>query len=449
MAGLYPDAELYDRMPYNLEAEQAVLGSILIDPSSIDVAMGYVRPDCFFKPENREIFSILVTMFTAGETIDVITVLETAKQQKVFDTDESAKIYIASLVEVVPSASNIESYAKIVVEKYYLRCLIGVAGDIIENTADGHGDAGILLDSAEQRIFEIRQGRDTRGLMKFSDIMVDVYDRLQKLSGDGRDELLGEPTGFSDLDDMLTGLNKSDLILIAARPAMGKTSFALNIASNVAQKTDKAVAIFSLEMTKEQVVTRMLSSEASIQGTKLRTGDLEGDDWVRLSQAAAKLSGSKLFIDDSSGITVPEMKAKLRRIKNLGLVVIDYLQLMSSGKRSENRVQEVSEMTRNLKIMAKDLNVPVLTLSQLSRSPDSRSEHRPMLSDLRESGSIEQDADIVLFLYRDVYYNKESDDRNMAECIVAKNRHGEVGTIPMNFDGKYTRFGLSENRYED
>ena len=432
-------------MPYNLEAEQAVLGSILIDPSSIDRAMDYLRPDSFFKPEHRDIYSIMISMFTAGETMDIITVLEAAKAQGVFDTDEAAKAYLAQLVEVVPSASNIESYARIVVEKYYLRCLIGVAGDIIDNTAGGHGDASTLLDSAEQRIFEIRQGKDTRGLVKFSDIMVDVYDRLQKLSGEDRRQLLGEPSGFSDLDDMLTGLNKSDLILLAARPAMGKTSFALNIATNVAKKTDKAVAIFSLEMTKDQVVTRMLSSEASIPGHQLRTGELQGEDWVRLSQAASILSNCKLYVDDSSGITVPEMKAKLRRIKNLGLVVIDYLQLMSSGKRSENRVQEVSEMTRNLKIMAKDLDVPVLTLSQLSRSPDSRADHRPMLSDLRESGSIEQDADQVLFLYRDEYYKNEKEDptaveTGTSEVIVAKNRHGELGTVKLAWFGEFTQF---------
>ena len=309
---------------------------------------------------------------------------------------------------------------------------------------EGAGDARQLLDAAEQRIFEIRQGKDATGLQRIDEIIVDAYDHLQKLSGDNREEYSGIPSGFKGLDNLLTGLNKSDLILLAARPAMGKTSFALNIATNVALRSKKAVAIFSLEMTKEQLVLRMLSSEASIPSNSLRTGQLKPDDWVKLAASADVLSKSRIYVDDTSGINVAEMKAKLRRIEDLGLVVIDYLQLMSSGRRVDNRVQEVSEITRSLKIMAKDLDVPVITLSQLSRGPDARADHRPILSDLRESGSIEQDADIVLFLYRDAYYNRDSDEHNIAECIVSKNRHGETDSVKLTWDGQFTRFGNPE-----
>lgn len=384
-------------------------------------------------------------MFTSGQPIDIITVLERAKNEQVFSSEQDAKLYLTQLVQVVPSTANVESYAQIVQEKYYVRCLILAARDIIENSRDVSYDAKTLLDTAEQRIFEIRKGRESRGLQRINEIIISAYDHLQQLSGADKSAYLGTPTGFTQLDNMITGLNKSDLILLAARPAMGKTAFALNVATNVAKK-GKTVAVFSLEMSKEQLVQRVLSSEAKVQSHLLRTGNLATDDWTRLAEAAEILSKVPLYIDDSTGITIAEMKARLRRVKDLGLVVIDYLQLMTSGRRSENRVQEVSEMTRGLKILAKDLNVPVITLSQLSRGPEMRGldARRPVLSDLRESGSIEQDADLVLFLYRDAYYNKDTEDQNIAECIVAKNRHGETDTVKMAWNGQYTLFGNLE-----
>lgn len=436
-------------LPFSIEAEQSVLGTILIDSSCITQVMEYINAECFYKEEHKEIYSSMVSMFTAGEPIDFVTVLEACKAESVFESYETAKVYLTQLVQLVPSTSNVDAYAKIVQDKYYIRSLILAARDIIQNASDGMTDAGTLLDSAEQKIYEIRQGRETRGLTPISSIIFETYDHLQKLTGEGKEAFLGAPSGYSDLDRVLTGLNKSDLILLAARPGMGKTSFALNVASNVAKGTGRTVAVFSLEMSKEQLVTRMLSSEAMISSQSLRTGNLKSDEWIRLAEAASVMSKAPIFIDDSSGITVSEMKAKLRRLKDLGLVVIDYLQLMSSGKRSENRVQEVSEMTRNLKIMAKDLNVPIITLSQLSRSTEARTDHRPMLSDLRESGSIEQDADIVLFLYRDAYYNRESEEQNLSECIVAKNRHGETNSIKLYFDGQYTRFLPVEMNRDD
>lgn len=438
------------QMPYSLEAEQSVLGAVLVEPPCISRVLELLKPESFYRRQHVELFGIMVRMFTSGKPIDVVTVLSEAIGDEVFQTEGEAKLYLTQLVQVVPSVANVESYAQIVQEKYYVRCLITAARDIIENSRDASYDAKTLLDSAEQRIYEIRQGRESRGLQRISEIIVTAYDNLQRLSGAEKDEYLGVPTGFTQLDNAITNLNKSDLILLAARPAMGKTAFALNIATNVAKK-GKTVAVFSLEMSKEQLVQRVLSSEAKVQSNLLRTGNLATDDWTRLAEAAEILSKVPLYIDDSTGITIAEMKARLRRMKDLGLVVIDYLQLMSSGKRSENRVQEVSEMTRGLKILAKDLDVPVITLSQLSRGPEMRGldARRPVLSDLRESGSIEQDADLVMFLYRDAYYNKDTEDVNIAECIIAKNRHGETDTVKLVWDGQYTLFSNPElNRYE-
>ena len=433
--------QLYtQQLPYSLEAEQSVLGAILIDPACITRVMEYIKPESFYRPQHQELFSALTRMFVSSQTIDFITVLEMAKREGIFDTDEDAKIYLTQLAQIVPSTANVESYAKIVQEKSYIRSLILASQKVIDLSRDGSTDARTLLDMAEQSIFDIRQGRDASGLTRIDEIILQTYDRLQKLSGEDKEQYMGLPTGFAALDSIITGLNRTDLILVAARPGMGKTAFGLNIAANVATKTGKQVAVFSLEMGKEQLVTRLLSSEALIQSGSLRTGNLKPDDWVKLAMSAQVLSQAPIYIDDTPGVTVAEMKAKLRRFRDLGLVVIDYLQLMSTGKRSENRVQEVSEITRSLKIMAKELNVPVITLSQLSRGPESRTDHRPMLSDLRESGSIEQDADIVMFLYREAYYNRECEEQNTAECIVAKNRHGETDSVKMGWDGQFTRF---------
>ncbi len=445
----YETSPVSAQMPYSLEAEQSVLGCILLDFSCISDVMQYISAESFYRKSHQEIFSVMLSMFSSGSAADYLTILESVRRAEIFESDEDAKVYLTSLAETVPSIANVVSYAQIVQEKAYLRNLLKISQDIMTNVAQKEDDPKKLLDSVEQRIFEIRQGREAGGLTRIDEILIQAYDKLQKLSSEDSAKYKGLPTGFKELDNITTGLNASDLLILAARPGMGKTSFALNIATNVAKKSDKDVAVFSLEMSKEQLALRLLSSEARVVSNALRTGELSSDDWERIAVNAEALSKAPLYIDDTSGITVAEVKAKCRRLRNLGLIVIDYLQLMSSTRRTDNRVQEVSEITRSLKIMAKELNVPVITLSQLARGPEARTDKRPMLSDLRESGSIEQDADLVLFLYRDEYYNKESDP-HIAECIVAKNRHGETATVQMAWDGKFTKFsGLEKFRSEN
>ena len=435
-------SEIYlnNKLPNNLEAEQSVLGSILVDSSCISKVIETLKPEYFYTKQNKEIFVIMIKMFMLSNPIDVVTVLGEVVKEKIFEKEEDSKVYLVKLIEMVPSAANALSYAKIVYETYLARELILTANDIVEKCNSSESDSSDLIEYAEQKIFDIRKGQESGEVVKLSKVLLDNYDKLQKIGSGNGEDYLGIPTGYSDIDRITTGLNKTDLVLIAARPAMGKTSFALNIATNVAINQNKKVVVFSLEMGKEQLANRILSSQAMIKGSLLRTGKLTSDDWIRISEATQILYKSNIYIDETPGITVGQMKAKLRRIKDVDLVVIDYLQLMSSGKRIESRVQEVSEITRGLKIMAKELKVPVITLSQLSRSTETRSDHRPMLSDLRESGSIEQDADIVMFLYRENYYRPDNGEENIAECIVAKNRHGETGSVRMGWDGEYTRF---------
>lgn len=441
-------------LPYSSDAEQSVLGAILIDSQCMNrVAEILPRGDYFYLANHKIIYSVMLNMFTMGKPIDYVTVLDELKCESGFD-EVTGRTYLLQLAQVVPSISNVEAYAYIVRDKYDIRSLIITAREIMEDAADGTVDATDLLDSAEQRIFDIRRRKDMQGLQRINEIIIQTFDRLDMLNSEDSDSVRGIPTGIKDLDNTITGLNRSDLILLAARPGMGKTSFALNIARNVAVQENKKVAFFSLEMTKEQLTSRLLSTEAMVGGVKLRTGKLSEDEWIRLIEGGDVLSKSQIYFDDTPGITVPEMKAKLRRLKDVDLVVIDYLQLMSGGKRIDNRVQEISEITRNLKIMAKEINVPVITLSQLSRASEQRAEHRPMLSDLRDSGSIEQDADIVMFLYREDYYSNadgqdEDTDRNSGECIVAKNRHGEARTVPLHWQGEFMRFtGQEVNRRE-
>ncbi|MGN0602702.1 MAG: replicative DNA helicase [Oscillospiraceae bacterium] len=433
--------------PYSLEAEQSVIGAIMIDTDALSTAMNYLKPESFYIAMHRELYSIITHNFALGVKSDVITVLDEAVRSGVFENSAAGKEYLFSISNDVPSTKNIESYCKIVAEKYYLRSLITASKEIMEMCARGEESAEMMLDFAEQKIFEIRQGRETDGLRRIEDVVVEAYDDISKKSGEDREKYLGMGSGFSKLDGVITGLNKSDLLIVAARPAMGKTSFVLNIAANVCRhRNDKEVVIFSLEMSNEQLVTRMLSSESLVESEKLLKGTIHDDDWTKLADGAERLSRMQIYLDDTAGITVTQMKAKLRRMKHLGLVIIDYLQLMSSGRRIDNRVTEISEITRQLKLMAKELNVPVIVLSQLSRSVESRTDKRPVLSDLRESGSIEQDADIVMFLYRDHYYNKEKcPDPTLAECIVAKNRHGETGTVPLRWNGQFTLF-LTDDR---
>lgn len=433
-------------LPYNLEAEQTVLGALLLDPEALSVAMDYIKPDSFYVTKHRDLFSIIIRQFSLGVKTDIITVIDEAVRENIFESSSAAKEYLANIMESVPTTKNIESYCKIVEEKYYTRSLITSAKEIIEAATAGQESAQQLLDFAEQKIYDIRQGKAADGLTKIDEVVLEAYDDLGRKSGPDKEKYIGAKSGFSDLDRVITGLNKSDLIIVAARPAMGKSVFALNLASNFARRNrDMEAVIFSLEMSKEQNVTRMLSSESFVELDYLMKGNISGEQWTKLAQGAESLSGMNIYLDDTAGITVPQMKAKLRRLKNLGLVVVDYLQLMNSNRRIDNRVNEISEITRQLKLMAKELNVPVITLSQLSRAVESRTDKRPMLSDLRESGSIEQDADIVMFLYRDAYYNKDTQDPTLAECIVAKNRHGETGTVNLRFSGQYQLFsGVSK-----
>ncbi len=427
-------------LPHSIEAEQSVLGAIISQPSVLPDVIELIKPEYFYNDQHKALYSIMLQMNSMSLPVDIVTVLNEAEKQHIFESPAEGRRYLAEIGNMLPSTANIQSYCKIVADKYFLRSLSFVAKTILDEVQSGEQDAQLLLDSAEQKIYDIRQGKDVRGLVPLSEAIAEAYDRLGKISGPDKEKYVGARTGFTLLDSITSGLNKSDLIIIAARPGMGKTSFAMNIATNVARRAEKEVVTFNLEMSKEQIATRILSTEALVESNTLRNGRISGDDWVKLATSAGYLSTLPLYIDDTASMTVQQMKAKLRRTKNLGLVIIDYLQLMESTSRSDNRVTVISEITRQLKVMAKELNVPVILLSQLSRAVESRTDKRPMLSDLRESGSIEQDADIVLFLYRDAYYNKESQRQNISECIVAKNRHGETGTVELIWDGQFTRF---------
>ncbi len=442
-------------MPYSPEAEQAVLGAIILDSTVFDKVVDYIKsPDYFYVALHKLIFMQMQEMINFGAAIDFVTLLEKLKQNKAFD-EATGKTYLYDLVNNCPSISNAEAYAKVIADKYNIRRLITASREIIDDASAGDEEPAVLIDSAEQKIFDIRKGNEKSGLERINSVILQTFDRLDALNSETDDSMKPISTGIGDLDRVITGLNRSDLILLAARPGMGKTSFALNIARNAACQSKKTVAFFSLEMSKEQLASRLLSTEALISGTKLRTGKLSEEEWSRLIPASDVLSKAELYLDDTPGITITEMKSRLRRLRNLDLVVIDYLQLMGSGRRIDNRVQEISEITRNLKILAKEMNVPVITLSQLSRASEQRTDHRPQLSDLRDSGSIEQDADIVLFLYREGYYSEKNAeqaaptaDMNSGECIVAKNRHGEAKSVKLHWQGEFMRFTGTEARDE-
>ncbi|WP_312634717.1 replicative DNA helicase [Oscillibacter sp.] len=442
---------LLRQTPHSLEGEQAVLGSVLIDPDCVKEVVDKLRPEDFYLRQNREIFETICSMFTYAKPIDGITVAEEMQKNGTYD-ENTTRAYLAQLIEITPTAANVLEYASIVRDKALLRAVAQAASEITAMVQEGGGEAAETLEAAEQRIFAIRRGQGAQGMTPVRQVLPDVLDRLSEMS-ESDSGMPGLSTGLSMLDTKITGLNKSDLILLAARPGMGKTSMALNMALNVAKGTDRSVAVFSLEMSKEQLVLRLLSSEALVESNKLRTGSLRETDWERIADAATVLNRVDIRIDDNPLLSVADMNAKCRRLDNLGLVVIDYLQLMTSAggksKGGENRQQVVSDISRTLKIMAKELDVPVICLSQLSRANEKRDDKRPMLSDLRESGAIEQDADIVLFLYRDDYYNEDSEKRNIAECIVAKNRHGETGKVELKWVPEYTMFGTLETRYDD
>jgi len=442
---------LLRQMPHSLEGEQAVLGSMLIDPDCIKDVMDKLQPGDFYLRQNREIFETIYSMFTYARPVDGITVAEEMQKNGTYD-DKTTRSYLAQLMEITPTSANVMEYVAIVRDKSLLRAVAQAASDITAMVQSGGGEAAETLEAAEQKIYAIRRGQGARSMVPVRQVLPEVLDRLAEMS-EGGNHLPGLSTGLSAVDNKITGLNKSDLILLAARPGMGKTSFALNVALNVAKSTEKTVAVFSLEMSKEQLTMRLLSTEALVENNRLKTGSLRETDWAKIADASTVLNRVDIRMDDNPMLSVADMNAKCRRLENLGLVVIDYLQLMTSaGGRSsggENRQQVVSDISRTLKIMAKELNVPVLCLSQLSRANEKRDDKRPMLSDLRESGAIEQDADIVLFLYRDDYYNEDSEKHNIAECIVAKNRHGETGKVELRWLPEYTSFGTLENRYDE
>ena len=429
------------QLPHSVEAEQAVLGSILIDSRCLTDVIGIIRPEDFYLQQNREIYETIYTMFNFSQTVDPVTVLDKMRELGVYH--DNSREYVLQLMEITPTAANAVRYANIVKDKAMLRALSDASTDISQMVSEQVGTTSEILEAAEKKIYAIRKGERGDSLEPISVTLHKVFDRLTELS-QSDSAIPGMSTGMRDLDKKINGLNNSDLLLVAARPAMGKSAFALNLALNVAKKYKKTVAIFNLEMSREQLAMRLLAIESFVDGQKMQTGKLTEEEWSKLSMASVALSQTDIRIDDNPSITVAEMNAKCRRVENLGMVVIDYLQLMNGsgyGKGGgDSRVNIVSDISRSLKIMAKELNVPVICLSQLSRGPESRTDKRPMLSDLRESGAIEQDADEVIFLYRDEYYNENTEDKGVAECIVSKNRHGEVGTVKLQWVPQYQTF---------
>ena len=442
---------LLRQMPHSLKGEQAVLGSILIDPDCVNKVMGKLRPEDFYLKQNREIFETILSMFTNARHIDGITVCEEMQQNGVYD-EQTTRSYLAQLMEITPTSANVMEYVKIIRDKSLLRALAKAAGEITAMVQEGLGEARDILEASEQKVYAIRRGNGSQELTPVAQLIKPFLDQLNDLAS-GKTGLPGLPSGFSAVDQKIHGLNKSDLILLAARPGVGKSSFAMNMALNVARQSQKTVAVFSLEMSKEQLLVRLMASEGLVDLNRLMTGRLSASDWGKVTQAARTLRQTDIRIDDNPMLTAADMNAKCRRLENLGLVIVDYLQLMSSsGGKSyagENRQQAVSDISRMLKIMAKELNVPVICLSQLSRANEKREDKRPMLSDLRDSGAIEQDADIVIFLYREDYYKEDTENRNVAECIVAKNRHGETGKVPLRWAPEYVTFSTLEMRFDE
>ena len=436
--------------PNDIEAEQAVLGSMLTDKDAVISAIELLKPEDFYREDNKIIYTAILSLYNRAEPIDIITLKSELISMGKFDNIGGLE-YLVELPEKVPTTANVDKYIKIVEEKSILRNLIKTANEIITLGYDPTEEVENIMDNAEKKIFDIMQSKNQKGYTPIKDILVETFAQIEQLYNQ-KQHITGVPTGFADLDYKTSGLHGSDLVLVAARPAMGKSAFALNIATNAAVRAKVPVAIFSLEMSKEQMVNRILCSEAMVDSNKVRTGKLDEQDWTKLASALGPLSEADIFIDDTPGISVMEIRAKCRKLKlekGLGLVVIDYLQLItaSTNRRGGSREQEIAEISRSLKILAKELDIPVIALSQLSRAPEQRPDHRPMLSDLRESGSIEQDADKVIFLYRDDYYNEDSEKKNIAEVIMAKHRAGSTGTVELLWLGNYTKFvNIDKNR---
>jgi replicative DNA helicase len=427
--------------PYNLEAEQAVLGSMMIDKEAVYIALEILEAEDFYKEAHQLLFTTIVNLEAKAEPVDMVTLTEELHRQNSVEKIGGVG-YIAEVANVVPTAANARHYAEIVAEKAILRKLIRVSTNIANRCYEDQEETCDLLDSAEKMILEIADNRNFSGLVPLKKVLSDTLEKIEFMAGN-KGNITGIPSFYNDLDSMTSGWQPSDLIILAARPAMGKTSFGLNIAQNAAIKGKKPVAIFSLEMSKEQLVQRMMSSEAMIDQHKLRTGRLQDEEWVRLTKASQPLSTAEIFIDDTPAISVLELRAKARRLKvekGLGLIIIDYLQLMQVGKRSENRQQEISEISRSLKALARELNVPIMALSQLSRAVEQTQDKRPALSHLRESGALEQDADLVMFIYREDYYNPESEKPGIAEIIIAKHRNGPTGSVELGFIKEFTKF---------
>ena len=433
--------EILGRIPPNdVQAEQAVLGSMLVDKDAVLTVIEILKPEDFYRNEHEEIYAAIIDLYSANKPIDLLTLKEQLRIRGKYDIINGFE-YLASLTNPMYLLSNVESYANIVLEKSILRKLIKAANQISKEGYDATDDAVSIVERAEKEIFNIVQKKNTAySLIK--DVLIDTFDNLEELST-RESGVVGLPSGFADIDNMTLGFMPGQLIVLAARPAMGKSALALNILTNAAVKNNKAVVYFSLEMSKEELVSRILASEAMVDSSSIRSGKLQDEDWINLTNASGILSEAKIILDDASGFSPIELRAKCRKLKmeyDIGLVVIDYLQLMDAGKASSSRQEDISGISRSLKVLAREIGVPIIALSQLSRAPEQRIDHRPMLSDLRESGSIEQDADIVMFLYRDDYYNKESEKKNVAEVIIAKNRAGSTGTAEVLWLSQYTKF---------
>lgn len=433
-------------IPYSIEAEQSVLGSILLDKDLLMMVADQLTREDFYAEQNAEVYDAMLSLFRKQEPIDLVTLTNLLRNRGVFER-AGGIAYLTNLATAPDFSENIMAYAKIVKDKSILRRLISASTETIQNCYNTELEIEYVLERAEKVVFDVAQIKDDKGLVPIETVVFDTFEMLQDLYT-RKEKLTGLTTGFTDLDRKLGGMQKTDLILIAARPAMGKTAFSLNIAQNAALKDNAKVAIFNLEMSREQLIQRMIASTSHVELNKLKTGALEDEDWNRVTQGVNVLLSTNIHIDDSPGITANELRSKCRKLKvekGLDLVLIDYLQLMEGDSRTESRQQEISKISRSLKILAKELQCPVVALSQLSRAPEARSDHRPMLSDLRESGAIEQDADLVMFLYRDDYYHKDSEQKNITEIIIAKHRHGEVGTVPLTWLGQYQLFRDTAN----
>ena len=438
--------------PHDIEAEQAVLGSCLTDKDAVMDAVEKLRPESFYREDSKLIFEAIFNLYNRSEPVDLVTVKDELTSMGSFENIGGYE-YLATLPDKVPTTTNVQKYIEIVEEKSTLRNLIKTANEIIELGYNPTEEVDSIMAGAEKKIFDIMQKKNQKSYTPIKDVLIESFTKLEELYNQ-KSKITGVPTGFADLDDKTAGLHGSDLILIAARPAMGKTAFALNIAAHAAIRENVPVAVFNLEMSKDQLVNRMLCMEAMVDSNKVMTGKLDEDDWSKLASVVGPMSDAGIYIDDTPGISITEIRTKCRRLKmekNIGLVVIDYIQLIqgSGSRKNGSREQEIAEISRSLKILAKELNVPVIALSQLSRAVESRPDHRPMLSDLRESGSIEQDADIVMFLYRDDYYNPDSEEKDISEVIIAKHRAGSTGTIKLLWMGNYTKFVNLARGYEE